>query len=66
MTNILLIIYWSGVCINLLAIIKAFSNDEFMELMNINFTLDNKVKVILLFSCLLSWLIPIILKVKSR
>ena len=59
-------IYIVGVIINLISIIRCFKDDEFIILMEQNFPLDNKMKVMFLLSTLLSWIIPIYLLFKKR
>lgn len=54
-------LYWLGVLINLGLIIAAYKDEEFAIIMDNNFPLDNKQKLLLLLSCFLSWIIPVYL-----
>ena len=59
-------IYWLGVCFNLIIIIRAFIDGEFVDIMEANFEITNNHKIVLLLSCFLSWLIPIYLIFKKK
>jgi len=53
----MILLYWSGVCFNLMIIISIFWDDDFILIANENKLLSIQDKIILLASCFLSWLV---------